>query len=89
MEIQLITGVFTIAEAEALLTAIFNTKIAFHEAKINTIQMSEEDIEHSEKKITRLQETLKNTIAKLKENGQTHTSLNAHIEINTRPQLHQ
>lgn len=89
MEIQLISGVFTIKEAEALLTAIFNTKIAFHEAKINTIQMTEEDIKHSEKKIAHLQNTLNQTIARLKENGQTHTSLNAHIEINTRPQLHQ
>lgn len=89
MEIQLISGVFTIKEAEALLTAIFNTKIAFHEAKINTIKMSEEDIKHSEKKISMLQNSLKQTIDKLKENGQTHTSLNAHIEINTRPQLHQ
>jgi septal ring factor EnvC (AmiA/AmiB activator) len=89
MEIQLITGVFTIKEAEALLTAIFNVKIAFHAAKINTIKMSEEDIEHSEKKINNLQETLRKTIENLKENEQTHTSLNAHIEINTRPQLHQ
>jgi hypothetical protein len=89
MEIELIRGVFTIQEAEALLTAIFNTKIAFHEAKITAIQMSEEDIKHSEKKIALLQHTLKQTIEKLKENGQTHTSLNAHIEINTRPPLHQ
>lgn len=89
MEIQLISGVFTIQEAEALLTAIFKTKIAFHEAKINAIQMSEEDIKHSEKKISMLQNTLNDTIVKVKENGQTHTSLNAHIEINTRPQLHQ
>lgn len=89
MEIQLITGVFTIAEAETLLKAIFNAKITFHEAKINTIQMSEEDIEHSEKRIVQLQNTLKETIEKLKMNGQTHTTLNAHIEINTRPQLSQ
>jgi hypothetical protein len=89
MEIQLISGVFTIKEAEALLTAIFNTKIAFHEAKINTIKMSEDDIMNAEKKILMLQNTLNKTIVKLKENGQTHTSLNAHIEINTRPQLHQ
>jgi len=89
MEIQLISGVFTIKEAEALLTAIVNTKIAFHEAKINTIQMSEEDIKHSEQKILQLQQKLQQTVTKLKSNGRTHTNLNAHIEINTRPQLHQ
>ena len=89
MEIQLVSGVFTINEAETLLTAIFKAKITFHEAKINTIHMSEEDIKYSEGKIIKLQETLKLTIEKLKANGQTHTSLNAHIDINTRPQLHQ
>lgn len=83
MEIQLISGVFTIEEAEMLLTAIFNTKIAFHEQKIRTIDETEEDIEHSEKKIMQLQETLKNAIQKMKGKGQTHTSLNAHIEVNT------
>jgi hypothetical protein len=89
MEIQLLSGLFTINEAETLLTAIINVKISFHEAKINTIQMSEEDIKYSESKIIKLQETLKLTIEKLKANGQTHTNLNAHIDINTRPQLHQ
>jgi predicted nucleic acid-binding Zn-ribbon protein len=89
MEIQLISGTFTIAEAEELLTAIFKTKIAFHEQKIQTIHNSEEDITHSEKKIVELQERLRNAIKKLKQNGQTHTSLNAHIEVNTMPRLHQ
>lgn len=89
MEIQLLSGVFTISEAETLLTAIVKVKIAFHEAKINTIHMSEEDIKYSEGKIINLQETLRLTIEKLKTNGQTHTSLNAHININTTPQLHQ
>jgi predicted nucleic acid-binding Zn-ribbon protein len=89
MEIELLSGTFTIEEAEALITAILNTKIAFHKTKINTIQMSEEDIKHSEKKIAKLQQSLSDTIEKLRQNGQTHTSLNAHIEINTRPRLHQ
>ena len=59
MEIQLLSGVFTINEAENLLTEIIKVKIAFHEAKINTIHMSEEDIKYSESKIIKLQETLK------------------------------
>ena len=50
MELQLISGTFTIAEAEELLTAIFKTKIAFHEQKVKTLHDSEEDIKHSEKK---------------------------------------
>ncbi|MEO5592432.1 MAG: hypothetical protein ABIR15_02730 [Chitinophagaceae bacterium] len=89
MEIQLISGVFTIEEAEALLTAIFKTKIAFHEQKIKTIDESEEDIKHSEKKIIQLEETLRSAIRKMREKGQTHTSLNAHIEVNTMGRLTQ
>ena len=89
MELQLISGTFTIAEAEELLTAIFKTKIAFHEQKVKTLHDSEEDIKHSEKKIMLLQERLRDAIKKLKENGQTHTSLHAHIEVSTMPRLHQ
>jgi hypothetical protein len=89
MEIQLISGTFTIAEAEELLTAIFKTKMAFHENKIRTVHESEEDIKHSEKRIMKLEETLRNTVKKLKESGQTHTSLNAHIEVSTAARLTQ
>lgn len=83
MEIKLIDGVFTINEAEELLTEIFKIKIAFHEKKIKTILTTEEDIEHSEKRIIELQNTLSNAIKKIKSRGKTHTALNAHIEVNT------
>jgi len=89
MEIQLISGTFTVVEAEELLTVIFKTKIAFHEQRINTLRDSEEDIKQSEKKIMQLQETLRNAIKKMKEKGQTHTCLNAHIEVNTVSRLTQ
>lgn len=89
MEIQLISGVFTIAEAEELLTAIFKTKIQFHENRIRTIHETEEDIEHSERRIIQLQQTLTNAIKKLKESGRTHTALNAHIEVSTAAKLTQ
>jgi len=87
MEIKLISGVFTIAEAEELLNAVFQTKIRFHENRIRTIHETEEDIEHSEKRIMQLQETLRNSVKRLKESGKTHTQLNAHIEVNTMPRL--
>ena len=89
MEIQLISGTFTVQEAEQLLTAIFQTKIAFHQHKIRVVDENEEDIKHSEKRILQLEETLRNAILKMKEKGQTHTSLNAHIEVNTMPRLTQ
>jgi hypothetical protein len=89
MEIQLISGTFTVAEAEELLTAIFKTKIAFHESKIRTIHESEEDIKHAENKIKKLEQTLRDAVKNLKEKGQTHTSLNAQIEVNTMERLKQ
>ncbi|MBS1669597.1 MAG: hypothetical protein JST58_19670 [Bacteroidetes bacterium] len=89
MEIQLISGTFTVAEAEKLLTEIFRIKIAFHENKIRAEDENEEDIKHSEKRIMQLQETLRNAIQKMKEKGQTHTSLNAHIEVNTMSRISQ
>ena len=89
MEIQLISGTFTVEEAEELLTAIFKTKIAFHEQRINTLRDSEEDIKQSEKKIVQLQETMRNAIQKMKGKGQTHTSLNAYIDVSTTPRLTQ
>jgi hypothetical protein len=89
MEIQLISGMFTVQEAEQLLTAIFKTKIDFHQHKIRVVAENEEDIKHSEKKILQLEETLRNAIRKMKEKGQTHTRLNAHIEVNTMPRLTQ
>lgn len=87
MELQLINGVFTIEEAEKLLTDIFHIKIRFHENRIRTNHDREEDIEHSERRIIQLQMALREAIAKLRKNGRTHTSLNAHIEITTAEQL--
>ena len=66
MEIKLIDGRFTIDEAEKLLTAIFQTKIAFHEQKIRTIHHTEEDIKQSEKRIMQLEENLREAIRKMK-----------------------
>lgn len=87
MELQLISGVFTIEEAEKLLTDIFNIKIKFHEKRIGSHHDNEEDIKHSEKKIIQLQATLREAIAKLKKSDKTHTALNAHIEVNTTEKL--
>jgi hypothetical protein len=83
MEIQLISGNFTPSEASELLTAIFKTKMTFHENKIRTIYESEEDIKHSEKKIMQLEGVLRNALQQIKDSGQTQISLNAHIDVDT------
>ncbi|HEX2608280.1 MAG TPA: hypothetical protein VHK91_12915 [Flavisolibacter sp.] len=87
MDIQLISGVFTLAEAEALLTEIIAVKIRFHENKIRTIHDTEEDIKHSEKRIIQLQERLQKALQKMREAGKENMVLNAKIEISTHRQL--
>ncbi len=88
MEIQLISGTFTIMEAE-LLTAIFTTKIAFHVNRIQTIRDAGEDSSHAENRVMLLQHTLRTAIDNMKQKGQSHTCLNAYIEVNTIPRLTQ
>lgn len=87
MEIQLINGRFTPQEAEQLLTAIFQAKLNFHENKIRTLDLKEEDIKQSEKKIVMLQSRLKNTIEKIRQSGKELTDINAHIDISFAPVL--
>ncbi|MDE3251493.1 MAG: hypothetical protein KGO92_01730 [Bacteroidota bacterium] len=89
MDIELINGRFSIAEAEQLLSAIVKVKISFHEEKIRTIHQTEEDIKHSEKRIVQLQEKLRVAIQKLKENHQPFTRIQAHIEVGFPPDIGQ
>jgi hypothetical protein len=81
MEIKLISGRFSVNEAEQLLTAIFKAKMSFHEEKIQSFHGSEEDIKHSEKRILQLEQTLRETIASLKADGVAYTNMEAHIDV--------
>ncbi|TFF33325.1 hypothetical protein [Mucilaginibacter psychrotolerans] len=57
MDIQLIEGQFSGAEALDLLTAMIHVKIRFHENKISR-QSSEQDIKSRERRIKQLQKDL-------------------------------
>lgn len=83
MDIQLISGVFSIAEAEQLIKDLFAIKIELHQKRIRTLYQHEEDIEQAERKIVHLEGQLREAIARLKQSGKEKTALNAHIEINT------
>lgn len=58
MELQLINGYFKAAEAGELLTELVNTKIRFHEKRIQLAGDNEEDIKMREKRIIELQRGL-------------------------------
>jgi hypothetical protein len=87
MQIELIDGRFSLNEMEKLLRAIFKAKIAFHEEKINAQLSNEEDIHHSETRITQLQETLAKTMQKLKASGKTTFDMHAGITVDMAPPL--
>jgi hypothetical protein len=58
MELQLINGYFHASEAGELLTELVNTKIRFHEKRIQLAGDNEEDIKMREKRIIELQRGL-------------------------------
>ncbi len=83
MQIVLIDGMFTLPEAEELLSEIFKVKIRFHENRIQAIRDSMEDVDRSEKKIIALQDRLSNAIAKVRAEGKERISLYAEIDVST------
>ena len=58
MDSLLLNGRYTKEEAELLLSRLFKVKTDFHLARIDTSTASEEDIEHSERRILELEEEL-------------------------------
>ena len=78
---QLIKGTFSNEDAQLLLTEMVKTKIAFHERKIRTVHLEEEDIKHSEKKIIRLNENLRDLISAIKANPGSRVNIDADINL--------
>jgi hypothetical protein len=81
MESTLLAGRFSAPDAEQLLDQLFKTKIAFHTARIDTANMSEEDIRHSEKKILALEDELKKIINSLRSRNAQYVALSAKLVI--------
>jgi uncharacterized protein (DUF342 family) len=81
MKQQLMDGRFTKQEALHILSALYGAKIGFHEEKIRTIEMNEEDIKHSEKKIKQLQQTFSELRYKIQSNKNEVLDIHAAIEV--------
>ena len=79
MEIQLIQGQFSAADAMEIITQMIHVKIKYHENKIKN-NSNEEDIKMREKKIKKLQKDLFEFREHLKSKGKT-ISLQSIIEI--------
>lgn len=81
MHQQLIDGRFTKNEAVHILTALYGAKIEFHETKIRSTEMNEEDIKHSEKKIKQLQQTLAELKTIIHSNQKEVLDIHAAIDV--------
>ena len=79
-ETKLIQGTFSQEDAQSLLTELTRTKIAFHERKI-TVNESEEDIKHSEKKIIKLGDNLRKMLDEIKSRPGSMVDIQAEILI--------
>lgn len=88
MDSLLLNGRYTIAEAEQLLSKLFKVKTDFHIAKIDTTNLSEEDIKHSEKRVTELENEYREIIRQLKNGPYRHVALHAKIVLEFCPDYH-
>lgn len=88
MNSSLLNGRYTVAEAEQLLSKLFRVKTDFHIAKIDTANLSEEDIKHSEKRITELENEYRGMIREIKKGTYGHVALHADIVLEFCPDYH-
>ena len=78
---KLIHGTFSPQDAQTLLQGLTTAKIAFHENKIRTVHLSEEDIKHSEQKIIQLGNNLRKMIADIKSHPGCNVAIDTDIAM--------
>ena len=88
MESTLLNGRYTAAEAEQLMALLFRVKTDFHMAKIDTLNMMEEDISHSEIIILELEEELRKITELIRKGNYKHIAIRAGIVLEYCPDYH-
>jgi Icc-related predicted phosphoesterase len=83
MDFTLVSGRFTAQESEALLAKLVKVKTDFHLSKIDTVNQSEEDIKHSEKRIKELEEHMRKAVDLIRNHD--HVALRATLSIQYMP----
>ncbi|WP_343691315.1 hypothetical protein [Chitinophaga sp.] len=81
MDTLLVDGRYTAAEAETLLSRLLKVKIDFHLARIDTVNSSEENIKHSEKRIKELESEHRRINQLLKNGSYKHVALRASLTL--------
>ena len=88
MDSLLLNGRYTKEEAELLLSRLFKVKTDFHLARIDTSTASEEDIEHSERRILELEEELRRIKRNLRTGDFRHVAIHAKVVLAFCPDYH-
>lgn len=81
MELELISGRFPAKDAEQVLTDIFHAKIDYHQRRIRLPYLTEKDVQHAEKRIKVLEETLEGILQRIRVSGKDIIDIHAHVEI--------
>lgn len=87
METTLLNGRYSKPEAEDLIQKLFKVKTDFHLSRIDK-HISEEDLFHSEKRITELQNELGRILGHLRNSSFQHVAINAKMILEFCPDYH-
>ncbi len=88
MDSILLNGRYTVEEAEQLLSELYNVKTNFHIAKIDTVNLAEEDIEHSERRIRELDAEIRRIKQTLRAGNYSHVAIHAKLSLEFCPDYH-
>ena len=88
MDTVLLNGRFTSEEAEQLFSQLNKVKTDFHFAKIATVNLSEEERAHSEKRVLELENELTRIVTILKDGSYKHVAIKAKLSLEFCPDYH-
>ena len=81
MELSIIDGNFPKQDAERIVKDIFAVKILYHQNRIQSNQLTEEEQMRSESRMLELEKNLQKVLKKIRAYQEQELSIRAHIEL--------
>ena len=81
MELSIIDGNFPKQDAEKIVKDIFSVKILYHQNRIQSNQLTEEEQMRSESRMLELENNLQKVLKKIRAYQEEELSIRAHIEL--------
>ena len=81
MELSIIDGNFPKQDAERIVKDIFSVKILYHQNRIQSNQLTEEEQMRSESRMLELENNLQKVLKKIRAYQEEELSIRAHIEL--------